>query len=130
MINALAKGFEENKDKIQDLIDQSPAQQFKAFNNAVSGLSNAIGTELLPVVVPMVKELTKAVQAFGNLPGPVKTFTAAVIGLAGAAAIAIPPLVSLVGLIGAPALIAAAPFVAAAAGLGALTVAAIQGEPL
>ena len=127
LINALAKGFEENKDKIQDLIAQSPAQQFKAFNNAVSGLSNAIGTELLPVVVPMVKELTKAVQAFGDLPGPVKTFTAAVIGIAGAAAIAIPPLASLIGLIGAPALIAAAPFVAAAAGLGALTVAAIQG---
>ena len=127
LINALAKGFEENKDKIQDLIAQSPAQQFKAFNNAVSGLSNSIGTELLPVVVPMVKKLTEAVKAFGDLPGPVKTFTAAIVGLAGAAAIAIPPLTSLIALIGGPALIAAAPFVAAAAGLAALTVAAIQG---
>lgn len=127
LINALAKGFEENKDKIEELLAKSPAQQFKAFQNAVSGLSNTIGSELLPVAVPMVKQLTEIVKAFGALPGPVKTTTAALLALGAAATFAIGPLGTLVTIFGAPALIAAAPFVAAAAGLTALGVAAVQG---
>ena len=81
LINSLAKGFEENKDKIQALLAESPAQKFKEFSNATSELSNAIGTELLPVVTPMVQELTKLLKAVGDLPGPIKTAGAALIGL-------------------------------------------------
>ena len=92
LINALSKGFEENKDKIQALIDQSPAQQFKAFGNAVSGLATAIGSELLPVVTPMVKKLTEVVKLFDGLPNEVKVLSAAVIGIAGALAVALPAL--------------------------------------
>jgi tape measure domain-containing protein len=81
LINSLAKGFEENKDKIQALLAESPAQKFKEFSNATSELSNAIGTELLPVVTPAVEELTKLLKAAGDLPGPIKTAGAALIGL-------------------------------------------------
>ena len=81
LINSLAKGFEENKDKIQALLAESPAQKFKEFSNATSELSNAIGTELLPVVTPVVQELTKLLKAVGDLPGPIKTAGAALIGL-------------------------------------------------
>ena len=81
LINSLAKGFEENKDKIQALLAESPAQKFKEFSNATSELSNAIGTELLPVVTPVVQELTKLLKAAGDLPGPIKTAGAALIGL-------------------------------------------------
>lgn len=81
LINALAKGFEKNKDKIQQILAESPAAKFKAFSNATSELSNAIGTELLPVVTPVVQELTKLLKAAGDLPGPIKTAGAALIGL-------------------------------------------------
>lgn len=81
LINSLAKGFEENKDKIQALLAESPAQKFKEFSNATSELSNAIGTELLPVVTPVVQELTKLLKAVGDLPGPIKTAGAALVGL-------------------------------------------------
>ena len=81
LINSLAKGFEENKDKIQALLAESPAQKFKEFSNATSELSNAIGTELLPVVTPVVQELTKLLKAAGDLPGPIKTAGAALVGL-------------------------------------------------
>ena len=81
LINALAKGFEQNKDKIQELLDLSPAQKFKNFNNAVSELSNAIGSELLPVVTPLVDAGTETVEIFGRLPAPLKTATAALFGL-------------------------------------------------
>ena len=81
LINALAKGFDLNKGKIQQLLDESPAQQFKKFSNATSELSNAVGTELLPVVVPMVKGLTAILKVVGDLPGPIKTIGAALLGI-------------------------------------------------
>ena len=81
LINALAKGFEKNKDKIQQILAESPAAKFKEFSNATSELSNAIGTELLPVVTPVVQELTKLLKAAGDLPGPIKTAGAALVGL-------------------------------------------------
>jgi len=84
LINSLAKGFEENKDKIQQLLAESPAQKFKEFSNATSELSNSIGTELLPVVTPTVQTLTGMIEIVGKLPGPVKTLTSAVLGLAAA----------------------------------------------
>ena len=84
LINSLAKGFEENKDKIQALLAESPAQKFKEFSNATSELSNSIGTELLPVVTPTVQALTEMVGVVGKLPGPMRTLAAAVIGLGAA----------------------------------------------
>ena len=83
LINSLAKGFELNKDKIQQIINQSPAQKFKAFGDSVSDLSDAMGTELLPVITPAVDGLTGMVGVFGRLPGPIKTVTALMFGLAG-----------------------------------------------
>ena len=73
LVNALAKGFELNKDKIQEIIDQSPSQKFKAFGNAVSDLSTVVGQELLPVLTPIVEGLTNLVKAAADLPGPIKT---------------------------------------------------------
>ena len=84
LINALAKGFEKNKDKIQQILAESPAAKFKEFSNATSELSNAIGTELLPVVTPAVQGLTELLKAVSDLPGPIKTAGAALIGLSAA----------------------------------------------
>jgi len=73
LINALAKGFELNKGKIDEILQNSPAQKFKDFQNAVSELSNAVGSELLPVVTPLVAKATELLKAFGDLPEPIKT---------------------------------------------------------
>jgi len=120
LINALAKGFEENGDKIQDILDKSPAQKFKAFQNSVSGLSVAVGNELLPVVTPTVEGLTGMLDIFGRLPGPVKTATSVMFGFAasltaasGAAnllGLKLKPLLVLIGKVG----LVAAPFVGVA----------------
>ena len=126
LINSLAKGFEENKDKIQQLLAESPAQKFKEFSNATSELSNAVGTELLPVVTPAVQELTKLLKVVGDLPGPIKTTGAAILGLV-AAFVALSPLIAgvkiaLAGITGAG-LLAAGPWLALAAGVTAVVVA-------
>ena len=88
LIKSLAKGFDQNKDKIKAIIDLSPAAKFKTLSDEVSNLGNAMGTELLPAVTPVVKGLTTFVKMIGDLPGPVKTATGALIGLGGAAVIA------------------------------------------
>lgn len=130
LINALAKGFDENKGKIKALLAESPAQKFKEFSNATSELSNSIGTELLPAVTPLVSKATELVKLFGDLPAPVKTTTAGILGLSAAAAIAIGPLTNLaqlIKIIGVAKILALGPWAAAAAGLVALTVAAVDG---
>lgn len=126
LINALAKGFEKNKDKIQSLLAESPAQEFKEFSNATSELSNAIGTELLPVVTPAVQELTKLLKAAGGLPKPLLAVAAAIAGIGSAALIAAPGVVALgkaIAFISGAGLLAAAPWLGLAAGIGAVVVA-------
>jgi tape measure domain-containing protein len=126
LINALAKGFEENKGKISELLALSPAQRFKEFKDSTQALSNAMGSELLPAIVPVVKVATELLKAFGQLPGPMKTIIAAAIGLT-AAFIALAPAIStVIGLLTAAqlaALVAAGPWIALAAGITAAAVA-------
>ena len=126
LINALARGFDENKGKIQELLTLSPAQRFKEFRNATQELSNALGSELLPALTPIVQTATEILRLFGQLPGPVKTLAAAVLGLT-AAFVALAPAVSAVlALAGTGAwttLLAAGPWFALAAGIAAAAVA-------
>jgi len=122
LINALAKGFDENSGKIQNLLALSPAQKFKEFQNSVQDLSSAIGSELLPAVIPLVEIGTDLLQLFGQLPGPVKTLTAGVVGVTAAfvaLAPAISAVLSLAGTGAWTALLAAGPWVALAAGITA-----------
>ena len=92
LINALAKGFEVNGEKVKALIEQSPAQKFQALNNAVKALSTSLGQALLPVLVPVVEQITKVVKLFDGLPGEVKAIAAGALGIAGALAIVLPAL--------------------------------------
>jgi tape measure domain-containing protein len=126
LINALAKGFDENKNKIQELLELSPAQRFKEFRNATQELSNALGSELLPAITPIVQVATDILRLFGQLPGPVKTLAAAVLGLTAAFVALAPAINAVLALAGTgawAALLAAGPWFALAAGIGAAAVA-------
>jgi tape measure domain-containing protein len=87
---------------------------YKKFQAALSDLSTTIGQELLPAFTPLVEFAGSLARAFGSLPGPVKTTLAALIALAGAAAI-LAPLVSVIASIG-PALTGVIGAVSAVAG--------------
>jgi len=126
LINALAKGFEESGSKVKELLDQSPAQRFKEFQNATQALSNALGSELLPAVTPAVSAATELIKAFGALPGPIRTIIAAVTGLAAAFIALAPGIKAVIGLLGGlkiATIAAAGPWVALAAGITAAAVA-------
>jgi tape measure domain-containing protein len=126
LINALAKGFEENKGKISELLALSPAQRFKEFKDSTQALSNAMGSELLPAIVPVVKVATELLRLFGQLPGPMKTIIAAAIGLTAAFVALAPAISATIGLLGGlslATLAAAGPWIALAAGVTAAAVA-------
>jgi tape measure domain-containing protein len=126
LINALAKGFEENKNKIAELLALSPAQRFKEFKDSTQALSNAMGSELLPAIVPVVKVATELLRLFGQLPGPMKTIIAAAIGLTAAFVALAPAITAAIGLLGGlslATLAAAGPWIALAAGITAAVVA-------
>ena len=126
LINALAKGFEENKNKIAELLALSPAQRFKEFKDSTQALSNAMGSELLPAIVPVVKVATELLRLFGQLPGPMKTIIAAAIGLTAAFVALAPAISAAIGLLGGlslATLAAAGPWIALAAGITAAVVA-------
>jgi tape measure domain-containing protein len=89
LINSLSKGFDKNKDSIKELIELSPAQQFKALDNRVKGLTTTLGQRMLPAVVPVVDVLTNFVDMLGKLPtaiqGILGTLALAATGFAGLA---------------------------------------------
>ena len=81
LINALGKGFEENKDKIKELLQESPTAKFTALSNALSDTAVTIGDSLLPVVLPLVELATRLLDTIGRLPNPVKAVSGALFGL-------------------------------------------------
>lgn len=58
----------------------SPAGTVAKFQQAAENLQTTIGTKLLPAFTPLIEGLTKIINAFSNLPGPVQT---AIAGFAG-----------------------------------------------
>jgi tape measure domain-containing protein len=85
ILRALAKSADEGADKIGAIMDASPAETFKAFNNAVLELQLTLGDKLLPVVLKATKGLTELVEgvvSFVDSEAGTVTFT--FIGIAAA----------------------------------------------
>jgi tape measure domain-containing protein len=81
VINALKRIESEGAGKITALIQNSDTQKFKDLQNAVDDLSITVGNELLPVVTPLIKDLTSLVGTIAALPDPVKNATGELIKL-------------------------------------------------
>ena len=93
----------------------------KEFNKAIEEFSQAVGTELLPAITPIIKGATELLEKFGQLPKPVRTAAVAITAI-GVAAIAAAPAIAVLAK-GATALLSAlgvAKLGAAAAGVGKL----------
>ncbi len=69
------------------------ANSFRVLQESLKELAAAFGEELLPIITPIVQGLTKLIQAFSELPGPVKKIIV-VIGLLVAA---IGPVILVIG---------------------------------
>jgi len=56
----------------------------RRFNAALEDFSATVGTELLPALTPVINATTELLKQFGQLPGPIKTASVVIAGLAGA----------------------------------------------
>jgi tape measure domain-containing protein len=98
----------------------------RRFDAAVQDFSATVGSELLPVITPMINFATEMLKLFGQLPGPVKTTAAAILGLTAAFVALAPAISAAIGLLGGlsvATLLAAGPWIALAAGITAAAVA-------
>jgi len=71
VLRALAKSAKEGADKIGAIMDASPAEVFKKFNNAVLELQLSLGSKLLPAILKVTEAttaLTEAVIKFIDSP--------------------------------------------------------------
>ena len=88
------------------------ANSFRVLQESLKELATAFGEELLPIITPMVQGLTKAIQAFSELPAPIKK----VIVVLGLIVAAIGPVITIIGglMTSLGAIITKGPFIAAA----------------
>ena len=125
LIQALRDIKDQGADELEKSFD-STSGRLREFQKAQTELAQAIGTQLLPAFTPLLSAVTSAIKEFAALPTPVRNFTAAVLGITAALVALGPILTTTIGLlkaIGAATLIAAGPWVALAAGIGAATLA-------
>ena len=57
---------------IGQIIKESDIQVFKNLSNAFEDLKNTVGKQLMPVVKPLIKDITALIQAFNNASPVVK----------------------------------------------------------
>jgi tape measure domain-containing protein len=92
----------------------------RRLDAAFKDFSATIGTELLPALTPLINGATSLLKLFAGLPGPVKTFIAAVAGLTAAFVLLAPAIsatITVLSGITLAATLAAGPWVALAAGI-------------
>jgi tape measure domain-containing protein len=130
LIQALRDIKDQGADELEKSFD-STSGRLREFQKAQTELAQAIGTQLLPAFTPLLSAVTSAIKEFTALPTPVRNFTAAVLGITAALVALGPILTTTIGLlkaIGVATLIAAGPWVALAAGIGAATLALVSYE--
>jgi len=105
LLRALAKSAKEGDDKIKDIIDQSPAEAFKKFNNAVLELQLNLGSKLVPLLADaaentalLVDQIIKFTDSdLAQAVAVISGIVLAVKGLSVVAPIAIGALVNFIG---------------------------------
>ncbi len=124
VIAALKRVDREGAKKLTEAM-KGPAQQFKNLGNASVDLSESITDKLLPAILPVVHATTALIKGFVELPEPIKAIVIGTSALTlGALALAPALLLVTKAIVALKLAVLAFPFVAAAAGLVAIGVAA------
>ena len=71
----------------------------RKFDQAIADFSATVGTELLPVLTPIINKVTEILKLFGDLPGPVKTTAAVIFGATAAFVALAPPITAAIKLL-------------------------------
>ena len=135
VIRALRQLGKQGGEDLKAILENDPTQVFKNLSNEAENLSRAVGEQLTPAILPVVKaltELTKAAVEFVNSPIAKTAAIFAAIAFAAKGVAVILPAVALglqkIAFAGGLATLAlnAIPFVAIATAIGAVTTALIK----
>ena len=121
LIQALTNIREKGADQLEDSLNGAFGAS-KDFNKALDELAKTIGTDLLPAIIPLLREATKLLKLFGKIPKPVRTVALAITAVGTAALFAAPALKTLFGVLSGitvSGVLAAGPWFALAAGIAA-----------
>ena len=122
VLRSLKKIRADGQGAIAQILEESDKQVFKDLSNAFVDLKTTIGDALMPIVKPLIKDITALITQF-NLASPVVQKTVVIVGaLAGVAALAAPAIAGIgIAFSAVGTFLASGPGVALLAFLGAKT---------
>ncbi|CAI3485706.1 phage tail tape measure protein [Enterococcus cecorum] len=117
-------GFDDVKGAMDSATESDPSQEWQSTWNEFAASLQQIGTDVLTALQPVLDFVARMMEAFGNLPAPVRIFIEVISGLMGVFALLAPIIASIISIVS-----ALAPVFSAIAGVVG-TVAGVLSGPL
>lgn len=117
-------GFDEVKGAMDAATESDPSQEWQSTWNEFAASMQQIGTDILTALQPVLDFVSRLMEAFGNLPTPIRIFIEVISGLMGVFALLAPIIASIISIVS-----ALAPVFSAIAGVVG-TVAGVLSGPL
>lgn len=117
-------GFDDVKGAMDSATESDPSQKWQSTWNEFAASMQQIGTDILTALQPVLDFVSRLMEAFGNLPTPIRIFIEVISGLMGVFALLAPIIASIISIVS-----ALAPVFSAIAGVVG-TVAGVLSGPL
>lgn len=91
-------GFDDVKGAMDSATESDPSQEWQSTWNEFATSMQQIGTDVLTALQPVLDFVAKMMEAFGNLPAPVRIFIEVVAGLMGVFALLAPIIASIISI--------------------------------
>lgn len=91
-------GFDDVKGAMDSATESDPSQEWQSTWNEFAASMQQIGTDVLTALQPVLDFVSKMMEAFGNLPAPVRIFIEVIAGLMGVFALLAPIIASIISI--------------------------------
>lgn len=94
-------GFDDVKGAMDSATESDPSQEWQSTWNEFATSMQQIGTDVLTALQPVLDFVSRLMEAFGNLPTPIRIFIEVVAGLMGVFALLAPIIASIISVVSA-----------------------------
>ena len=94
-------GFDDVKGAMDSATESDPSQEWQSTWNEFATSMQQIGTDVLTALQPVLDFVARMMEAFGNLPAPVRIFIEVIAGLMGVFALLAPIIASIISIVSA-----------------------------
>lgn len=92
-------GFDDVKGAMDSATESDPSQEWQSTWNEFAASMQQIGTDILTALQPVLDFVSRLMEAFGNLPAPVRIFIEVISGLMGVFALLAPIIASIISIV-------------------------------